>query len=161
VAHLFPVAPPPSPRHPRVGKYGTLENIAVLEEAGVRAYVALHESGSKPGSFPKGDFRYDPERDVYSYPADNLLRPLGKRNGTETAAARLRSTGRGPLSARSASSGPNAPRTRTGDSFVAIRRNAMLSGYGPTAARHSTRRPCERGRCGSSLSSPKLRTGTG
>jgi transposase len=65
------------------GKYGTLENIAALEEAGVRAYVALHESGSKPGSFPKGDFRYDPERDVYSCPAGKLLRPLGKRNGAD------------------------------------------------------------------------------
>jgi transposase len=65
------------------GKYGTLENIAALEEAGVRAYVALHESGSKPGSFPKGDFHYDPERDVYSCPAGKLLRPLGKRNGAD------------------------------------------------------------------------------
>jgi Transposase DDE domain len=58
------------------GKYGTLENIAALEEAGVRAYVALHESGSKPGSFPKGDFRYDPARDVYSCPAGKLLHLL-------------------------------------------------------------------------------------
>jgi transposase len=66
------------------GKYGTLENIAALEEAGVRAYVALHESGSKPGSFPKGDFRYDLERDVYSCPAGKLLRPLGKRNAADS-----------------------------------------------------------------------------
>jgi len=29
------------------GKCGTLENVAALEEAGVRAYVALHESGSR------------------------------------------------------------------------------------------------------------------
>ena len=65
------------------GKYGTLENIAALEEAGVRAYVALHESGSKPGSFPKGDFHYDPERDVYSCPAGKLLRPLGKKTKVE------------------------------------------------------------------------------
>ena len=63
------------------GKYGTLENIAALEEAGVRAYVALHESGSKPGVFAKGNFLYDPERDVYSCPAGKLLRPLGKRDG--------------------------------------------------------------------------------
>jgi IS5 family transposase len=65
------------------GKYGTLENIAALEEAGVRAYVTLHESGSKRGSFPKGDFRYDPERDVYSCPAGRLLRPLGKKTKVE------------------------------------------------------------------------------
>ncbi len=65
------------------GKYGTLENIAALEEAGVRAYVALHESGSKRGSFPKGDFRYDPARDVYACPAGRLLRPLGKKTKVE------------------------------------------------------------------------------
>jgi hypothetical protein len=65
------------------GKYGTLENIAALEEAGIRAYVALHESGSKPGFFPKGDFRYDSERDVYLCPAGKFLRPLGKRNGAD------------------------------------------------------------------------------
>jgi len=47
-----------APRHLRVGKYGTLENVAALEEAGVRAYVALHESGSRPGFFAKGEFRY-------------------------------------------------------------------------------------------------------
>jgi transposase len=65
------------------GKYGTLENIAALEEAGIRAYVALHESGSKPGFFPKGDFRYDSERDVYLCPAGKFLRPLGKRSGAD------------------------------------------------------------------------------
>jgi transposase len=65
------------------GKYGTLENVAALEEAGVRAYVALHESGSKPGFFPKGEFRYDPETDVYVCPAGKLLRPLGKKAGED------------------------------------------------------------------------------
>jgi hypothetical protein len=83
VAHVLSVEDPPPPRHPRVGKYGTLENIVALEEAGVRAYVALHESGSKPDFFPKSAFRYDPVQDVYSCPAGKLLRPLGKRSGTE------------------------------------------------------------------------------
>ena len=65
------------------GKYGTMENVAALEEAGVRAYVALHESGSKPGFFAKGEFRYDPEADVYSCPAGKVLRPLGKKDGED------------------------------------------------------------------------------
>jgi transposase len=65
------------------GKYGTLENVAALEEAGVRAYVALHESGSRPGYFAKGEFRYDPDADLYSCPAGKLLRPLGKKNGED------------------------------------------------------------------------------
>ncbi len=45
--------------------------------------MTLHESGSKPCFFPKGDFRYDPARDVYVCPAGKLLRPLGKRNGAD------------------------------------------------------------------------------
>lgn len=65
------------------GKYGTLENIAALEQAGIHAYVALHESGSKPNRFPKVEFRYDPEEDVYTCPAGRLLRPLGKKEGVD------------------------------------------------------------------------------
>ena len=143
------------------GKYGTLENIAALEEAGVRAYVALHESGSKPGSFPKGDFHYDPERDVYSCPAGKLLRPLGKRNGadrdgkvtfyraraSECAVCQLRPQCTSNKNGRQLR---RDPKERYAERVRAYR-----------AARHSTRRPCERGRCGSSLYSPKLRTGTG
>ena len=65
------------------GKYGTLENVAALERAGVRAYVALHESGDKPGFFPKREFRYDAEGDVYACPAGKLLGPLGKKDGAD------------------------------------------------------------------------------
>ena len=65
------------------GKYGTLENVAALEGADVRAYVALHESGSRPGFFAKDEFRYDAEADVYVCPAGKLLRPLGKKDGED------------------------------------------------------------------------------
>ena len=41
--------------------------------------MALHESGDKPGFFPKGAFRYDAEGDLYVCPAGKLLRPLGKK----------------------------------------------------------------------------------
>ena len=74
---------PPAPRHTADGKYGTLDNIAALEDGGVRAYVALHESGSRPGVFAKGEFRYDAEADAYSCPAGKLLRPLGKKDGED------------------------------------------------------------------------------
>ncbi len=65
------------------GKYGTLENISALERAGVSAYVALHESGDKPSFFPKSEFRYDAEEDVYVCPAGKLLRALGKKGPGE------------------------------------------------------------------------------
>ena len=60
------------------GKYGTAENVAVLEKAGIRAYVALHESGSKPGFFAKSEFFYDPHEDAYVCPAGELLHRVGR-----------------------------------------------------------------------------------
>lgn len=59
------------------GKYGTVENIAAVEEAGIRAYMALHEAGGRGGFFLKSAFTYDAERDLYHCPAEESLRPLG------------------------------------------------------------------------------------
>jgi transposase len=59
------------------GAYGTLENVAAVEKAGIRAYVALPHSGKRPSFFAKDDFLYDTERDVYVCPGGELLRPLG------------------------------------------------------------------------------------
>jgi IS5 family transposase len=41
------------------GAYGTVETVAAVERAGVRAYLSLHEAGGKPGSFPKSAFSYE------------------------------------------------------------------------------------------------------
>ncbi len=60
------------------GAYGTLENVAAVEEAGIRAYMALPNSGKRPTFFAKDDFAYDTERDVYTCPSGELLRPLGQ-----------------------------------------------------------------------------------
>ncbi len=65
------------------GKYGNLESIPTLGEAAVRAYVALHESGDRPGFFPKGAFRYDVQEDACVCPAGKLLRPLGNKKSGE------------------------------------------------------------------------------
>src|SRR5215208_830212 len=63
------------------GKYGTAENVAAVEQANVRAFVALHRSGGRPNIFGKEDFTYDPKEDVYVCPAGELLKPLGKKKG--------------------------------------------------------------------------------
>ena len=65
------------------GKYGTTENVSAIEQANVRAFVALHQSGGRPNIFGKEDFGYDPKEDVYVCPAGELLQPLGKTNGEE------------------------------------------------------------------------------
>ena len=56
------------------GKYGTLENVAAVEKAGIRAYLALHEAGGSPKLFPKGAFSYDAARDLYVCPQGETLR---------------------------------------------------------------------------------------
>ncbi len=58
------------------GIYGTVENVAAVEEAGVRAYLALHEAGGSPRYFPKAAFVYDAERDYYVCPQGEALRYL-------------------------------------------------------------------------------------
>jgi transposase len=55
--------------------YGTTENIAAVEQAGIRAYVPLTGAGKARPYFSKEEFIYDPERDIYRCPAGELLRP--------------------------------------------------------------------------------------
>lgn len=55
--------------------YGTTENIVVLEDAGIRAYVPLPDVGSRrPQFFAQADFRYDAERDEYRCPQQHALK---------------------------------------------------------------------------------------
>ena len=55
--------------------YGTTENIAAVERAGIRAYVPLTGAGKARPYFSKEEFAYDPQRDLYTCPAGQLLRP--------------------------------------------------------------------------------------
>jgi transposase len=56
-------------------KYGTRENVAALEKAGIRAYVAIPNFDFRNTAlFGPGHFRYDPENDHYLCPAGQALR---------------------------------------------------------------------------------------
>ena len=55
--------------------YGTTENIAAVEMAGIRAYVPLTGAGKARPYFSKEEFAYDPERDIYHCPAGKILAP--------------------------------------------------------------------------------------
>ena len=59
------------------GKYGTAENIAGVENSGIRAYLGLHEAGGRAGFFRKSAFAYDAQKDLYICPAGETLRALG------------------------------------------------------------------------------------
>ena len=61
-------------------KYGTRENVAALEKAGIRAYIGIPNFDLRDtGLFGPGHFRYDPERNVYVCPAGQHL-PWRARN---------------------------------------------------------------------------------
>ncbi|MBV8828022.1 MAG: IS1182 family transposase, partial [Acidobacteriaceae bacterium] len=60
-------------------KYGTRQNVAALEKAGVRAYVAIPNFDFRDtGLFGPGHFRYDPENDRYLCPAGRTLHSQSK-----------------------------------------------------------------------------------
>jgi hypothetical protein len=56
--------------------YGTVENIAAVERAGIRAYVPLTGAGKARPYFSEEEFLYDPSDDSYLYPAGQRLRRL-------------------------------------------------------------------------------------
>jgi Transposase DDE domain len=55
--------------------YGTVENIAAIEKAGIRAYMALKGAGQGRPFFGKDEFSYDPNQDLYTCPSGELLMP--------------------------------------------------------------------------------------
>src|SRR5215217_2586734 len=61
--------------------YGTVENIAAIEKMGISAYVALKGAGQGRPFFGKDEFAYDPERDLYTCPSDEILLPRMRNVG--------------------------------------------------------------------------------
>jgi Transposase DDE domain len=56
-------------------RYGTRENVAAIEKAGIRAYVAIPNFDFRDtGLFGPGHFRYDAQGDHYVCPAGQVLR---------------------------------------------------------------------------------------
>jgi hypothetical protein len=55
-------------------KYGTIENIVAVEDAGIRAYVPLTDFAHRTDFYGQDDFVFDPERDEYRCPQGQPLR---------------------------------------------------------------------------------------
>jgi Transposase DDE domain len=53
--------------------YGTKENIATIEKAGIRAYTALADHEKRTSLFGRDAFAYDAEKDIYTCPAGEPL----------------------------------------------------------------------------------------
>jgi hypothetical protein len=67
--------------HPRSvtadAAYGTTENIAAIEKAGIRAYTALADHEKRTSLLGRDAFTYDAQKDLYTCPEGELLRRRG------------------------------------------------------------------------------------
>jgi transposase len=63
--------------------YGTVENIRVLEDQGIRAYVPLPDFDRRTPFFGGDRFTYEAEDDVYRCPAGHRLRRRKAKNADE------------------------------------------------------------------------------
>ncbi len=57
--------------------YGTIENVAAVEKAGIRAYIALPKHDERGPLFGKNEFAYDAEKDLYICPQGEVLHRRG------------------------------------------------------------------------------------
>ncbi len=62
--------------------YGTGENLRLLEEAGIRAYMPVADHEQSSPFFRQRDFIFDPERDVYTCPQGATLHYRGNNYTT-------------------------------------------------------------------------------
>jgi len=56
--------------------YGTAENIKVIEDAHIHAYIPIAERGQRTGYYGLADFTYDPVHDHYTCPQGQFLIPF-------------------------------------------------------------------------------------
>ena len=61
-------------------KYGTIENIKALEDAGIRAYVPLPDWEERYEVWSASHFRYEPQADQYRCPQGQILPRVGVVN---------------------------------------------------------------------------------
>jgi transposase len=64
-------------------KYGTVQNIVGLEEAGIKAYMPIPDLGKRTSFYPAEEFQYDDELDQYLCPQGETLRLFSRRKGEQ------------------------------------------------------------------------------
>lgn len=69
-------------------RYGTIENIVPIEDAGIKAYLALPDLDARTPLYGPSLFRFDPEHDAYRCPQDRPLRRLSVKYTEEVVAYR-------------------------------------------------------------------------
>lgn len=74
-------------------KYGTFQNIAVLEEAGIKAFVAIPDLSKRRQFYSSNEFRYDAEKDQYTCPQGKILPLYSRRKSEEVLVYRAKAEG--------------------------------------------------------------------
>ena len=137
--------------------YGTTtENIAAVEQAGIRAYMPLSGAGKARPYFSKEEFAYDPELNIYQCPAGEILTPKTFRTARNQVIYKTE-----PGSCTSCSMRAQCTDNKRGRQVLRHleeRYVDRVKSY--PVAPSPTRRHCARGGYGLSHCSEKPRTGT-
>ena len=137
-------------------KYGTIENIVAIEDAGIRAYVPLTDFAHRTDFYGQDDFIFDPERDEYRCPQGHPLRRYATKRTEGVVAYRgdaghlQRLPGQGQVHHQRPR--PQGP--------ALVLRSTTWRRCAATTRRRPTRRRSASARSGSSRCLPRPRSGT-
>ena len=137
-------------------KYGTIENIVAIEDAGIRAYVPLTDFAHRTDFYGQDDFVFDPERDEYRCPQGHPLRRYSTKRTEGVVAYRGEAA---VCNACPVKAEVHDQRPRPQSAALVLHR---LPGEGARLPRHRgrTRKRSASARSGSSRCSPRPRSGT-
>ncbi len=136
-------------------KYGTEDNLAAIEDQGIRAYIPLPDLDHRTEFLSADQFRYEAERDIYMCPAGKELR-FDRPHSTERSRryrARAQDCNHCPLKAQRTTSKQGRSLCRSVDEACLARVRA----YQFTEA---YKKPYASVRCGSNHYLRKPKTGT-
>ena len=138
-------------------KYGTVENIMALEDAGIRAYFPLADTDAprRAPTTPWPPSRTTPSGTSTAAPRASPCGATGSPGRRSSSA-----TSPTPRSATPARSRPPARRGRPAATSTARSTRRTSTGCGPTTRPSPTRRRCASGRSGSSRCSGRPSSGT-
>ena len=72
-------------------KYGTVQNIVGMEQAGIKAYVPIPDLSNRTGLYSAEEFQYDAEQDQYICPKGEILPLMSRRKSEQVKVYRAKS----------------------------------------------------------------------
>jgi transposase len=137
-------------------KYGTIDNIKALEDAGIRAYVPLPNWEERYEVWSASHFRDVAQADQYRWTPRQVLHRVGEVNpdGRQLYRAAASICNGCPVKAQCTTS------TKGGVASIVMWQRSISSGFVPITTHMAIKRPCANARYGWSHCLPKPKTGT-